>query len=58
VTVTPLVLLRHAWQRHEREQFLEEIVKALEEERSVPAEAPRQRQRSLGECLYPPPRRR
>ena len=60
---TPLALLRHAWQRAshaEREQFLEEVLKEVEQQADAAEKALRQRRRrkSLGEYLYPSPPRK
>jgi hypothetical protein len=56
-----LAALRRAWKRaseEEREQFLAEIVKQLEERPSARGKAPRQRRRALAQYLYPSPPRR
>jgi len=48
---TPLALLRHAWQRAshaEREQFLEEVLKEVEQQAALRQQ---RRRKSLGEYL-------
>jgi hypothetical protein len=52
---TPLLVLRWAWKRasaEEREQFLAEIVKELEQRPAAP------REQRLAQFLYPSPARR